>query len=111
MHFSISNLQNFACGGLFSCLFSFTKYSLESEILTIFRLRRATVSLSLSLYVAILLRMQRVDCFANSRSVFASHARTVRLSQMIEVSSCSQELYTRGTQNVFTNGRRAFLYS
>ena len=41
--------------------------------------------------------------YAACKSVFASRgcrARTVRLSQMIEASSCSQELYTRVTQNV-----------
>ena len=100
----LKSLKFFACGGLFSCQFSLTKYSLGTEILKNFRLRRATVSLSLSLYATILLCMHMVCSvsivFANSRSVFASRARTVCLSQMIEASSCSQELYTCGTQNV-----------
>jgi len=48
------------------------------------------------MYAACQLFLRIVE--ASSR---AAHAQfTVRLSQMIEAFSCSQELYTRGTQNV-----------
>ena len=64
----LKSLKFSACGGLFSCLDSFTKYIVVTETLKKIRLRRAT----LCVFIIGLSRIQRANRFANSRSAFCA---------------------------------------
>ena len=64
----LKSLKFSACGGLFLCLDSFTKYIVVTETLKKFRLRRAT----LCVFIIGLSRIQRANRFVNSRSAFCA---------------------------------------
>ena len=64
----LKSLKFSACGGLFSCLDSFTKYIVVTETLKKIRLRRAT----LCVFIIGLSRIHRANRFVNSRSAFCA---------------------------------------